>query len=199
LWVGAVGFAVATLCSSAVGQEINLKGTAVAWALGDLFTSAGKGNQRKSEFDKLILDVDQGILKCDVKIANKHVAQPPFGKETTIWDYDLKGDFVLDLNAAPPTTKVDFGKGVNIAYVDMLKTLNIGRDWCLLTVDSTPDKATVVLDGRQWGTTRRDGFMQPGKYRIQVQKTDFEPVEEDIEVKRGEAKPLSYALKRKKP
>lgn len=78
---------------------------------------------------------------------------------------------------------------VVLGYILTAKTL-------LIEIEPAPDR--VALHGKIWPIKIRDRYLvQPGNYSIQVEKTGYRPLKQDIKVSKYQSQTLSFTLEKK--
>ena len=67
---------------------------------------------------------------------------------------------------------------------------NIGE----LTVSSNPDSADVEIDGKAYGTTPFNEFLEQGQHKIRLTKTGYKPYEKIVTVKRDDTTDVNVEM-----
>ena len=120
---------------------------------------------------------ESGFRKAGVKLdrqqVNRDAAAIRAGLTQITRDFERRGFNDQDISRVIQLGWVDLrsrNRGKKLDTRDFRSALS---QWCKVTVSSSPDNASVKVEGNAWGNTKLEKFTKEGEYKFEVSKSGY--------------------------
>lgn len=158
----------------------------------------------KKKFEEGVQAFEEGRFSDAVDLleeADRAMPNPAFAYNIAL-AYDAMGDAAAALAAYRQYMREARGAEDSVEVLERISALEYelqAKGIQQVTVQSTPDHATVELDGRPVGVTPWTGEIAPGRHELTLTKRGYEEASRTFELPRDRAVDVVLALRKRPP